>query len=345
MGLPLRTLCLLIPTRPHLWPHFTPLLCPTCSCPPPSARRPLWPLIKVQHPSLYLCSSFVCPSMLSKELEDRGSDAEVNGDSIRARVSFLLEFAGEGMNPSAVLISSSIFKLILKPTGCAVCVQASVCVHVNVFTVQMLGRETASGICVQTPPQTIDMSVWMTWWAWNWLQLLCRNTHTHPQLRLPHTDCVTNKRLKTSQHNMANVCRLTIHTVSVVSIDTKLITLVKASKLFYEEVKMYLRCILTRCPILFLSYRVKYWAFPSCTVTSNLTCFTCTLHGWRQNKVTLVHLMLYICICMCVCNQDVIFINLGFVYMDLADCNIILLKTKHLFWGCVIHFSSIVSIL
>ena len=72
------------------------------------------------------------------------------------------------------------------------------CAYANVFIVQ-LGRLRHLW---SESSQTIDMSVWLTWWVWNWSQLLCWNTHTHLQLLLPHTDYVHKK------INMIHVRRL-----------------------------------------------------------------------------------------------------------------------------------------
>lgn len=108
------------------------------------------------------------------------------------------------MNPSAVFISGSIFELIFKTSDFCKSLQnlhdvmfvckASLCVCKRVYSTDAVERNRLGLLCSDSS-QTIDMSVWMTWWAWNWLQLLCTNTPS-----ILTTTHVTNKRIKTSQY-------------------------------------------------------------------------------------------------------------------------------------------------
>lgn len=192
MGLPLRTLCLLIPTRPLLWPCFTHLFMKSAPPPPTLLLGPLTSNQSEQPLPLCLHSSFVFSIHPPKTISER--------------IWFVSE---EGINPSAVLIFffnahyfwSSIWTniktfILAKPAWCGVCnfvcVQASLCVCKHVYSTDVAQKDRRGHFCSDSS-QTIGMSVWMTWWAWNWLQLLCRNTHTHPQLLPPHKLCEKQK--------------------------------------------------------------------------------------------------------------------------------------------------------
>lgn len=105
-------------------------------------------------------------------------------------------------------------------------------------------------------------AVWVTRWAWNWLQLLCKNTNTHPLLQ-------TMWRLKTSHHNVANVCRLTLFINDIDSINcVYLFCIINKNEL------LEVNCCLTRCHF-FLQSKIPSLPPPAL---------------WRQTSAHLLHL-------------------------------------------------------
>lgn len=206
MGPPLRTVRLLIPTHPLIWPHFTPLfMCHLyMKSPPPSLPEAPWPLMKVHSllrfaSTLSLCfhphSRNNCKAEMDWE-DEAGNHADIDGDKTRHTGFFFLrkEWIHQWFSFfffSMHIISGSVFQLILKHPFLQrrnsekpawhkvfnfVCMHASLCMQMCLL--HRCNTDRWPGASLFTPSRTIDMSVWITWWAWNWQQLLCRNTYT-----------------------------------------------------------------------------------------------------------------------------------------------------------------------
>ncbi len=201
MGLPLRTLCLLIPTCPLLWPHFTPLFMPYLylKSPPASVLQPL----DLQS----MCAaSFTLPPLFFHAQERAGGRRRVVSVYVCGqRKEFIQQLFGFFFFFYAHHFWFNIWSDAAGPTWRGVFCNSCLCASPSVCMQTCLQYR-----CGADRPPAASLFIFLTNKRRVCVDdLVSVELITAAQLLQPHTDYATYKRLKTSHHTTGNVCRLT----------------------------------------------------------------------------------------------------------------------------------------